>query len=110
MKAGLMRHRVTIQQPTLLPDGMGGGTYTWSNVATVWANVTTTNPASSLNIEEQTSDQFRSVQYYIVVMRYRGNLQTNMRLIYRGRVLQILSIVDINERQWELRLYCREGG
>jgi SPP1 family predicted phage head-tail adaptor len=110
MRAGNLRHRVTIQQPTLSGDGMGGGTHSWSNIATVWGNVTTTSATNTLNVEEQTSDQFRTVQYYVVVLRYRGNLQTNMRLIHRNRTLEILSILNINERNWEIRMYCREGG
>lgn len=110
MKFRQLKHRVTIQQPTLTPDGMGGGTHNWSDVATVWANVTTTAPSNTLNVEEWTSDQFRTTRYYIVVLRYRGNLTTDMRLMHRNRVLEILSIIDINERNWECRLYCKEGG
>jgi SPP1 family predicted phage head-tail adaptor len=108
MKAGRMRFRVAIQQPALNNDGMGGGEYDWNDVATVWADVTTTNGNS--NIESFTGNQFRTTQYFNVRMRYRSDITTKMRLLHYGRVLEILSIVDFDERKKEIRLYCKEGG
>ena len=105
-----LKHRITIQKPALSGDGMGGGTQTWTDIATVWGNVTTTTPSNTLNVEEWTSDQFRMTRYYIVILRYRGGITTDMRLMHRGRILEILSVVDINERNWACKLYCREGG
>lgn len=108
MKSGRMRFRVTIQQPSLSSDGMGGGEYAWNDVATVWADVTTTSGNS--NIESFTGNQFRTTQYYNVRMRYRNGITTKMRLLHYGRVLEILSIVDKDERKREISLYCKEGG
>lgn len=108
MKAGDLRHRVTIQQPTLNADGMGGGNYIWSNIATAWANVTTT--IASGNIESLTGDQLRTIQYFMVKMRYRSDITTKMRLLHYGRVLEILSVVNRDERKREMSLYCKEGG
>lgn len=87
---------------------MGGGNYTWSEVSTVWANVTTTNAAQ--NIESLTGDQFRTTQYFLVKMRYRNDITTKMRLLHYGRVMEILSIVNKDERKKEISLYCKEGG
>jgi SPP1 family predicted phage head-tail adaptor len=108
MRSGRLRFRVTIQQPTLIPDGMGGGESAWNDVATVWADVTTTNGNS--NMESFTGNQFRTIQYFNVKMRYRNDLTTKMRLLYYGRVLEILSIVNFDERKKEINLYCKEGG
>lgn len=110
MKFRQLKHRVTIQKSNLTGDGMGGGTHTWSDVATTWGNVTTSSPSNTLNVEEWTSDQFRTTRYYMVILRYCDGITTDMRLLHRNRVLDILSIIDINERNLEIRLYCREGG
>lgn len=108
MRSGRLRFRVTIQQSALSSDGMGGGNYTWSDIATVWADVTTTNGNS--NIESFTGNQFRTIQYFNVKMRYRNDITTKMRLLHYGRVLEILSIVNFDERKKEINLYCKEGG
>lgn len=110
MNAGRLRHRVTIQQPVLSPDGLGGGSKTWSNVATVWADVTTSEGNVGINLETVVSDQTRSLNMYRVKMRYRAGVGTNMRLLHRGRVLEILSVANIDERNKEMTLLCREGG
>jgi SPP1 family predicted phage head-tail adaptor len=110
MKAGRLRHRVTIQQQTITPDGMGGGNETWSNVATVWADVTTSQGNIGMNMEAVVSDQTRTVNMFRVRIRYRSGIGTNMRLLHRGRVLEVLSIANIDERNREMILLCREGG
>lgn len=42
--ASKMRHRVTIQRPKNNPDGLGGVSEGWEDVATLWALI---NPARS---------------------------------------------------------------
>jgi len=39
MKIGKLRHRITIQEKVTVPDGYGGVTSTWKDVATVWSSV-----------------------------------------------------------------------
>mgnify|MGYP001954082943 CR=1 FL=1 len=110
MNAGKLRFRVTLQKPVLMGDGMGGGIQTWSDVATVWADVVPTNASNISNIENFNSDQTRPVQHCIVKIRYHPGIDADMRLIHRNRVLEILSVVDVDERKREIHLYCREGG
>lgn len=39
ISAGQMSQRVRIQQPTVAKDALGAPTQTWSDIATVWADI-----------------------------------------------------------------------
>ena len=121
IQAGQMRERVTLQYPLNQGDGQGGGRYTWHDVATMWASIQTesmtpfqlgyTNSASSFrNMERFEENQQRRVNHYLVTIRFRGNVSTSMRFLYNNRILKIESVVNVNERNWAITMYCVEEG
>jgi SPP1 family predicted phage head-tail adaptor len=83
----ILRNRVTIQSLTVIPSG--GGTYdeTWTTVSTVWANVQGTAK------EETTFDKIQQIDEYTIRMRKR-NISNENRLIYKGKILEIKSVLD----------------
>lgn len=103
MRAGRLRHEVTIQQPTLSQDGTGDPVPSWSAFATVWAAV---EPASG---RERFLDQQRFADTsHVVTLRYLPGLLPTMRVLFGSRVLRILAILNIDERGREHRLLCQE--
>jgi len=100
---GRLRERVTIERPTRTPDGAGGATIGWSVLATVRAEVISFKGVSLVAAErEEAREPFR------VVIRHRGDVTTEMRVVWRERRLDILSRHDPDGgRRW-LVLDCEE--
>lgn len=103
MNAGKLRHRATIQQLVNTDDGAGGSIETWQNVATVWAAI---EPLRGN--ERYTAQQVQSTLTHKVTIRYREGIKPQMRLTYKGRIFDIESVIDIEERHRWLELFCSE--
>lgn len=103
MNTGKLRHRATIQQLVSTDDGAGGSIETWQNVATVWAAI---EPLRGN--ERYTAQQVQSTLTHKVTIRYREGIKPQMRLTYKGRIFDIESVIDIEERHRWLELLCSE--
>ena len=103
MNIGILRHRATIQQLVNIDDGAGGSIETWENVATVWAAI---EPLRGN--ERYTAQQVQSTLTHKVTIRYREGIKPQMRLTYEGRIFDIESVIDIEERHRWLELLCSE--
>lgn len=98
-----LRHRVAIEAPSRAGDGAGGATISWTPIATVWADV-----ASFKGSKLLAADQIEEHEPFRVVIRYRAGMKAEMRIVWRGRRLDIVSIFDPDgERRW-LVLECEE--
>ena len=103
--AGELCRRVKIYQPIESVDSAGYGEAIPANqiVATVWAKV-----------EPQGGREFfRASQVYptlthLVTIRYLSGLTTKMKVVLNSRDLNIIGIVNVEERNITLRLACVE--
>jgi SPP1 family predicted phage head-tail adaptor len=103
MRISDLRHRITLQQKTTTRDAEGNVRETWADVATVWAAFEPIRgreyfQAASVNAEN-------TVRFRI---RYRQGVTPTMRVVYGGRVFDIKSVIDVNERHLEIELMCQE--
>ena len=105
MRAGKLRERVTIQQKTLVSDGMGGQSETWATLATVWAAVKP-NIAGAREAMTGAAGQVQARTVYEVRIRYRDDIDAKMRVLWRGNTLEIESVSDPDQRQSESVLLC----
>lgn len=103
MRAGRLRHRVTLQQLTQVPDGGGGYTEDWTDVATVWAAV---EPLRGQ--ERYEAQQVQATLSHRITIRYRAGVEPSMRVVHDGRVFNVLSVIDPQERHRELQLLVEE--
>jgi SPP1 family predicted phage head-tail adaptor len=87
----ILRNRVTIQSMTVTASGGGTFDETWSTVSTVWANV------QGVAKEETRFDKIQQMNEYIIRMRKR-NITNENRLVYKGQVLEIKSVLDETEQ------------
>jgi SPP1 family predicted phage head-tail adaptor len=76
---------------TVTPSGGGTFDETWSTVSTVWANV------QGVAKEETRFDKIQQMNEYIIRMRKR-NITNENRLLYKGQVLEIKSVLDETEQ------------
>lgn len=102
MRAGKLRHSLTIRSRSTANDGYGGkGTVSVTDVATVWASI---EPVAAR--EFQSSQQRSSEREYTMRMRYDENVDLTAanELFFRDRTFEITGVLDIFERnrQWEL--------
>lgn len=104
MRAGLLRHRVTIQNLTTAQDSFGDIVETWSDFATVWAQVEDLSgreffAAAQVNSEIKTR----------VRIRYMEGIKPTMRILHGTRTLEIISPpIDPDGKRRILELLCRE--
>lgn len=104
---GNLRERVTIQTFTESSDGGGGSTRTWSNLATVWAEV---KPVSRVADRERVdTGRLATIQTYLVTIRHRTGFDTSARLLWGSKYLNIRSIENRDLRKRFLVLECQEG-
>lgn len=103
--AGRLRERVAIEKEgQRIPDGQGGWTAPWiSHSASVPAEVRPTGGREILR-----NGQLGEVQSYRVTLRYRHDVTAAMRLVWRGRVLSILNVID-DPARIRTELLCEEG-
>lgn len=100
MRAGTLRDRVTIQRRDSYL-GQWGHESAWRDVATVWAEVKATGGAEGFKdkgIDGRTG--------YVIRLRYRADVKSTDRMIYRGSVLDLVSVVDPDGRRRALECVC----
>jgi SPP1 family predicted phage head-tail adaptor len=89
MKAGTLRHRVTIQQPVSAQNPTTGAeTVTWQYFAQVWASV---EPVSVREFVAAKSGQSEVMAR--IVIRYRSGIDATMRILFRGAVYNIEGVL-----------------
>lgn len=99
---GRLRERVTIQQATEVRNRLGETTQTWSTFVERWASVDGLSGREVLLSGQQQTEVTHRVR-----MRYVDGLTQQMRLLWRGRVFEITSLLERNNRT-EHELLCVE--
>lgn len=107
MRGGLLRHRISIQEPQETQDEHGALVVTWSEIATNWASV---EPSTGGERWVQSLDQTVVQRPYRVRMRYRDDvtITEKCRIVWNGHTLDILSIANQYGRGAELVMVCDE--
>ena len=107
MRAGKLRHRITIQQYALgSPQRNASGELdgSWTAYLTVSASV---DPVSGR--EPWLAQAHLSEVSHKVHIRYRAGITHDMRVLYGSRVFEIKAVLNFEERNRELLLLCTEG-
>lgn len=100
---GWLRHRVTLQSAAGAPDGAGGETVTWDDMATLWARI-----APTAAREEIVGGHLAGVVTHDITFRWRDDIAGGMRVVYRDRVFRLLAVSDPDERRRYVVAKARE--
>ncbi len=104
MQAGKLRHRLAIQSETRTPNTFGEQPITsWSTDGTVWGRV---EPLSGKELL-QAKEIHPEVTHRITVRGGTAITAAN-QILYDSREFAILSVLDLEERDIELRILCKE--
>lgn len=103
MDAGTLRDRVTVQQATENRNRLGESILSYATFAEVSANVQGVSAREFLLAGQQQVEISHRVK-----MRYLSGLTPQMRLLWRGRTLEIISILEHENRSVH-ELICQES-
>ena len=104
MRAGDLRHRLTIQKPDKVKDPLSGELVDgWIDVTTVWGSV-----------EDLAGKEFFAAQQVNaeittqVIIRYQKGIKAIMRIVCDDRILELAAPpMDPDGRRRELHLLCK---
>ena len=103
MRAGQLRQRVSIQVATETRDTHGGFVpQSWTTVETVRASVEPLTGREFIQAQAQDSTITHKVR-----MRFAGVTSKN-RLLFDGRALNVIAVMNKDERNRELEIMCAE--
>lgn len=99
-----LRQRIEFQSSNDTPDGAGGITRGWQHHAYAWAEIRAIAGKEMLD-----NEQLQNPVTHRIIMRYRDDITTAMRLVYDSRVFNIRSVVNRGEKSAFLELLAEEG-
>ena len=104
MRAGKLNKKVTIEALISTTSTDGGSKQSWQPVAQdVWAAI---EPLRGREWFEAGATQ--SEVDHRIRMRYRGGVDSSMRVVHKKRVFDVQYVIDIKSEQRELHLMCKE--
>ena len=103
MDIGRLKHRITFQIYTHEKNEYGEVEDQWEDVKTVWAEI---KPVSGQQFFA--AKQINSEITHNVYIRYRNDLKPSMRIRFKGRTFEILYIMNVNEGNQLMQIYCKE--
>ena len=107
LAAGKLNRRITIQQRVAGQDEAGQPVMTWTDVATVWANVA---GATGLGTIKTGGDVTAAIKRYSIRIRFREGLDEGMRVLLGTLPFDVKEVrMDYAGREWT-DLVCEQGG
>ena len=102
IRPGELRERVTVQVASGTTNALGETVLAWSDSSAVWASVEGVSAREALLAGQQETTVSHRVR-----LRYMPGLTQQMRLAWRGRTLDIISLLEHNNRS-EHEAVCQE--
>ena len=100
--------RVVLQQEVETPDGAGGYSLAWQNVANVWAEIIPLR--ASRSNEPLVAGQIENRSFFRITIRYVEGAVPKMRLTFGLREFNIIGVINPDESNELLEIYAIEGG
>lgn len=103
MRAGELRNRITIQEPVEKKDSTGAPYQDWEDYVTVWADIQPLGGSKFWEADKPNAEISGRIE-----MRYRPDINKNMRVKYGEKILDIDNVFDPDERKRRLYLLYKE--
>lgn len=107
MRAGVLRHRILVEQPIRSQNATGEEEILWSVVGKVWGAV---EPMSGR--EQLAANQIEATANTRIIMRWSdvmNGMDATWRLSHQGTVYNIFSITQVNMRRQEIEIMATSG-
>ncbi|WP_300338225.1 phage head closure protein [Accumulibacter sp.] len=109
ISAGTLRKRITLQQQSQSVDSYGQQIATWTDVATVWASVEPSVGRELMAAQAVSLDQPTTITIRWQAAFASPKAVAAMRVVYNGRLFNIHSVENEEERNSTLTLIASEG-
>lgn len=103
MRAGRLRHRITIERNAGTADAAGHAATTWVQQASRWASV---EPLQGRELWQ--AREVHPEVTHRVTLRWLDGITRAMRIKHETRVFGIEAILNTDERDVEMVCLCRE--
>jgi len=100
---GQMTARLSLEEHTSTPDGQGGGTLSWTEIAAMWAKI---EPVST-SLAERAGAEIGTISHRIW-LRFREGVSAGQRLRKGARLFAIKLVQDPDETGRYLTCLCEE--
>ena len=98
-----LNKRIVVEEPIKTTDNAGGFDINWSLIGSFWSEI---KPASIK--EENFADKKQKVITHEITIRYNSVIKDNMRIIFDGRIFEIVAVVNLMEKGEFLQILVRE--
>jgi len=103
MRVGKLRHKGIIESLVKGKDAVGGATESWTKFSDVWCDIKPLNGK-----EKYVSSEKHATATHQVLLRYVNGINPKMRLLSRGRVFEVVAVLNINEEDKMMQLVVEE--
>jgi SPP1 family predicted phage head-tail adaptor len=99
-----LRQRLTLQEEIEIPDGAGGFTRSWQDIADLWAEI-----IPFTGREKLFAGQLQSQISHRILLRYRSGITAGQRLVFENRAFNIRYLFNTAEADETLEILAEEG-
>lgn len=104
MRAGPLRHRVTIQDKSVTQNEYGEEVITWTELVTLWASVEPLRGREFIEVTQWQADVSTRIR-----TRFYSGVSPEMRAVHDSRTYEIVHVINPLEIPREMELMCREA-
>jgi len=101
--AKILRHKIEIQKKTTTPVAGAGYDESWIAFANPFAAVD-----ALAGRELELAKQIHAETTHLITIRYRPNVTTDKRIVFRNRIFRINAALNPEERNYKLLVHCTE--
>lgn len=103
MRAGNLRHRITLQKQIDELNDFGAFEKRWKSIATVWAEILPINGREYFSAAQVQSEVTTQIN-----LRFLTGITPTMRVLFGKRQFEIVSVINLAGREIQLQLMCKE--
>ena len=103
MNAGRMKQLVKVQKPVETQSATGEVTSSWETLGSAWASIEPVSGREAIQGGQAYAEGLIRVR-----MRHMVKMTTECRLVLPGRILEITQLNNIEDRNVEFEIMCRE--
>jgi len=104
MQGGQLRSQITIQQRSQAQDDFGGLGQTWVDFIKTRCFAVPTGAQ-----EREVGGAIRALQRYTFTIRYQPGITAAHRILFEGRIFDIIGLNDVESRHRQIDINAVEG-
>jgi len=104
MRAGLLNKRISIQERVETQDSFGEAKPTWTEVLSTFASIYPVR-----GTERYMSMEKHATATHEINIRFTELISPKHRIVYQGRAFDVVSVLNLGERNKQLKIIAKEN-